>query len=62
MGFVKRFLVEEEGAETAEWALMVVVLAGALLLTGPSLATGLGNAFSSIGNGVNSKASADFGS
>jgi Flp pilus assembly pilin Flp len=56
MDMVKRFVVQEEGGETAEWSLLVVVLALALLLAGPALQASLQNGFGKIGQAVNSRA------
>ncbi len=53
MQFIKKFMVEDEGAEVVEWALLVVVLGLAILLGGPSLGSaiqsGLGNIGSKVG-------------
>lgn len=56
MSWLKRFWIEEEGAEVTEWALLVVVLALAILAGGPTLQTTLGNALSTIGGKVDSSA------
>ena len=56
MQFVKRFIVEEEGAEIAEYALLVVILALGLLSAGPSFSDALSNAFTKTGNKVSSNA------
>jgi Flp pilus assembly pilin Flp len=49
MQFIKNFVVEEEGAEVVEWALLVVVIGLAVVLGGPSLTTHLQNALGNIG-------------
>jgi Flp pilus assembly pilin Flp len=56
MQFVKRFIVEEEGAEIAEYALLVVILALGLLSAGPSFSDALSNAFTKTGNKVSTNA------
>jgi pilus assembly protein Flp/PilA len=56
MQFVKRFVVEEEGAEIAEYALLVVILALGLLSAGPSFQDALSNAFTKTGNKVSTNA------
>lgn len=56
MDFVKRFVIEDAGAEISEWALLVVVLALALLAGGGPLKANLTAALSTIGVKVNSGA------
>ena len=56
MQFFKRFLVEDEGAEVVEWALLVVVLGLAIVAGGPALQTGISNGLGGIGTKVNSNA------
>jgi Flp pilus assembly pilin Flp len=56
MDMFKRFLVEEEGAEVTEWALLVVVLGLAILVGGPTLKEALSNALTTIGDKVNAGA------
>jgi Flp pilus assembly pilin Flp len=53
MNLVKQFVLDETGTEAAEWALMVVVLALAILFGGPTIKTALGGALGNVGNGVN---------
>jgi Flp pilus assembly pilin Flp len=57
MQFIKRFLVEDEGAEVVEWALLVVVLGLAIVAGGPTLQAGIQNGLGGIGGKVNSNAS-----
>ncbi len=56
--FVKSFIVEEEGAEIAEYALLIVILALGLLSAAPGLSAALTNAFTSttsrVDGGANS--------
>lgn len=56
MSWLKRFWIEEEGAEVSEWALLVVVLAMAVLAGGPTLTTALNGALGNIGNRVSGSA------
>ena len=56
MDIVKQFIREEEGAELAEYALLVVILALGILTAVPSLITGLSSAFKKTGDSVSSKA------
>jgi Flp pilus assembly pilin Flp len=56
MQFMKRFIVEEEGAEIAEYALLVVILALGLLTAGPSFKDALAHAFTRTGNKVSTNA------
>ena len=57
MQLFKSFLVEEEGAEIAEYALLVVILALGLLTAAPAFQAALSTAFSRTGNRVSSNAS-----
>jgi Flp pilus assembly pilin Flp len=54
---IKSFIVEEEGAEIAEYALLVVILALGLLSAAPAFQTALTAAFTNtdtkIQNGAN---------
>ena len=45
MQVLKNFLVEDEGAEIAEYALLVVILALGLLTAAPNVQSALSNAF-----------------
>ncbi|HEY3061575.1 MAG TPA: hypothetical protein VGL99_21610 [Chloroflexota bacterium] len=56
MHIVKRFLVEEEGAEIAEYALLVVILALGLLAAAPNFQDALTSAFSRTGSRVQATA------
>ena len=56
MQFIKRFLVEDEGAEVVEWALLVVVLGLAIVAGGPTLQAGIQNGLGGIGGKVNTSA------
>jgi Flp pilus assembly pilin Flp len=56
MQIIKSFLVEEEGAEIAEYALLVVILALGLLTAGPSFQDALSNAFTKTGTKVSTNA------
>ena len=56
MQFVKRFVVEEEGAEIAEYALLVVILALGLLSAAPNFSDALSNAFTKTGTKVSTNA------
>jgi Flp pilus assembly pilin Flp len=49
---VKNFLVEEEGAEIAEYALLVVILALGLLSAAPAFQAALTSAFSNTSSKV----------
>jgi Flp pilus assembly pilin Flp len=53
---VKRFLVEEEGAEIAEYALLVVILALGLLSAAPAFQAALTAAFSNTSAKVQNNA------
>jgi Flp pilus assembly pilin Flp len=56
MQLFKQFLVEEEGAEIAEYALLVVILALGLLTAAPGFQAALSNAFTKTGSKVSSNA------
>jgi Flp pilus assembly pilin Flp len=56
MQIVKSFLVEEEGAEIAEYALLVVILALGLLTAAPNVQTALANAFGRTSSKINTNA------
>ena len=56
MQMFKSFLVEEEGAEIAEYALLVVILALGLLTAGTSVQSALSNAFTRTSNKVSTNA------
>jgi pilus assembly protein Flp/PilA len=56
MNIVKQFVVEEEGAEIAEYALLVVILALGLLTAAPGFQNALSTAFSRTGSKVSSNA------
>jgi Flp pilus assembly pilin Flp len=56
MNIVKQFIVEEEGAEIAEYALLVVILALGLLTAAPSFQSALSTAFTRTGSKVSSNA------
>jgi Flp pilus assembly pilin Flp len=58
MQFMKRFLVEDEGAEVVEWALLVVVIGLAVVAGGPTLTSNLQGALSNIGGKTSTNASA----
>jgi Flp pilus assembly pilin Flp len=57
MQFVKQFVVEDEGAEVVEWALLVVVLGLAILVGGPSLGSAIKSGLGSIGTKVQTEGS-----
>lgn len=50
MRFIKNFIVEEEGAEVVEWALLVVVIGLAVVVGGPTLTSQLQGALGNIGS------------
>jgi Flp pilus assembly pilin Flp len=52
MQFIKSFIVEEEGAEIAEYALLIVILALGLLSAAPGVTAALTHAFSATGSKV----------
>jgi Flp pilus assembly pilin Flp len=56
MQIVKSLLVEEEGAEIAEYALLVVILALGLLTAAPNFQSALANAFTKTGTKVSTNA------
>ena len=56
MQLFKQFLVEEEGAEIAEYALLVVILALGLLTAAPGFQEALSTAFTKTGSKVSSNA------
>ncbi len=56
MNIVKQFVVEEEGAEIAEYALLVVILALGLLTAAPGFQNALSTAFTKTGSKVSSNA------
>jgi len=53
---IKNFINEEEGAEIAEYALLVVILALGLLSAAPSFTAALSTAFTKTGSKVTSGA------
>jgi Flp pilus assembly pilin Flp len=56
MHIIKSFLIEEEGAEIAEYALLVVILALGLLTAGPSFKDALAHAFDKTGTKISTNA------
>ena len=56
MHFLKHFLIDDEGAEIAEYALLVVILALGLLTAAPDVQTALANAFGRTASKVNTNA------
>ena len=56
MQLIKRFIVEDEGAEIAEYALLVVILALGLLTAAPGFQSALSNAFTKTGSKVSTNA------
>jgi Flp pilus assembly pilin Flp len=52
MQIIKQFIVEEEGAEIAEYALLVVILALGLLTAAPGFQNALSTAFTRTGSKV----------
>ncbi len=56
MQLIKRFIVEDEGAEIAEYALLVVILALGLLTAAPGFQNALSTAFTKTGSKVSSNA------
>jgi len=56
MQLFKQFIVEDEGAEIAEYALLVVILALGLLSAAPSFTAALSTAFTRTGSKVTSTA------
>lgn len=57
MQVFKQFVTEEDGAEIAEYALLVVILALGLLTAAPGFQSALSMAFSKTGSKVSSNAS-----
>jgi len=55
MQIIKSFIREEEGAELAEYALLVVILALGILTAVPGLISGLSTAFANTGTKVSGK-------
>jgi Flp pilus assembly pilin Flp len=58
MQFIKRFIVEDEGAEVVEWALLVVVIGLAVVAGGPTLTSNLQTALGNIGGKTASSSAA----
>ena len=58
MQFIKKFMVEDDGAEVVEWALLVVVLGLAILVGGPNLQTAISGGLGSIGGKVQTEGTA----
>jgi Flp pilus assembly pilin Flp len=56
MNVIKRFIVEDEGAEIAEYALLVVILALGLLTAAPGLTSSLTHAFQNTSSKVDTNA------
>jgi Flp pilus assembly pilin Flp len=56
MNIVKQFVKEEEGAEIAEYALLVVILALGLLTAAPGFQAALSTAFTKTGSKVSANA------
>jgi Flp pilus assembly pilin Flp len=56
MKLIKQFIREEEGAEIAEYALLVVILALALLTAAPNFQMALEHAYGSTAAKVDSNA------
>jgi Flp pilus assembly pilin Flp len=57
MRMLKQFVVEDEGAEIAEYALLIVILALGILAAVPTFTANLGTAFNKTGSKVASNAS-----
>jgi Flp pilus assembly pilin Flp len=57
MQIIKNFIVEDEGAEIAEYALLVVLLALGILAAIPTFTANLGSAFARTGGKASSTAS-----
>ena len=55
---MKSFIVEEEGAEIAEYALLVVILALGLLSAAPGVSSALNHAFTNTASRVDAGATA----
>jgi Flp pilus assembly pilin Flp len=60
MQIIKNFIVEEEGAEIAEYALLVVILALGLLAAAPNFSSALTSAFSNTAKQVSTNANNSF--
>jgi Flp pilus assembly pilin Flp len=58
MQIIKNFIREEEGAELAEYALLVVILALAILTALPTLTSAIQTAFGNTGSKVSAKGTA----
>ena len=56
MQIIKNFLIEDEGAEIAEYALLVVILALGLLAAAPSFQSALTAAFTNTATKVSNSA------
>jgi Flp pilus assembly pilin Flp len=56
MNIIKQLVIEEEGAEIAEYALLVVILALGLLTAAPGFQDALSNAFTKTGSKVSNNA------
>jgi Flp pilus assembly pilin Flp len=56
MQIIKNFLVEDEGAEVAEYALLVVLLALGIIAAIPALTAALSAAFTDMGDAVKNEA------
>jgi len=56
MQIIKNFIIEDEGAEIAEYALLVVILALGLLAAAPNFQAALTSAFSKTATKVSSSA------
>lgn len=53
MELIKRFMVEEEGADATEYALVIGLIALAIVVGASTLGTKIGGALGTIGNRVN---------
>lgn len=53
MELVKRFWLEEAGTEIAEWVLVLVIMAVAILVGGPTLQTAAQNGYQALANSIN---------
>ena len=62
MQIIKSFVVEEEGAEIAEYALLIVILALGLLSAAPGVSSALNHAFSNTSSRVDGGATSLGGS
>ena len=54
MQIIKNFIIEDEGAEVAEYALLVVLLALGIIAALPTFTSALKTAFDNTGNRVSS--------